>query len=71
MDLMNVGYEDVDWLHLSRYRAKWWAPVNTINYVTKFIQYVSVDKYLFRMWLPCHTTAQFRFSDSTFICMAP
>jgi hypothetical protein len=30
MDLREIGFEDVDWIHLAQYRDRWWALVNAI-----------------------------------------
>jgi hypothetical protein len=30
MDLREVGWEDVDWIHLAEDRYQWWAPVKTV-----------------------------------------
>jgi len=30
MDLKQVEWESVDWIHLPRDRDKWWALVNTV-----------------------------------------
>jgi hypothetical protein len=29
MDLKDVGWEGVDWIHLAQGRNQWWALVNT------------------------------------------
>jgi hypothetical protein len=28
MDLMEIGWEDVEWIHLAQDRDQWWAVVN-------------------------------------------
>jgi hypothetical protein len=30
MDLWEIGFEDVDWIHLALDRNRWWALVNTV-----------------------------------------
>jgi hypothetical protein len=30
MDLREIGFEDVDWIHLTRDRDRWRAVVNTV-----------------------------------------
>jgi hypothetical protein len=30
MDLREVGFGDVDWIHLAQDRDRWWALVNTV-----------------------------------------
>jgi hypothetical protein len=30
MDLREIGWEDVDWIHLAQDRDQWWAFVNTV-----------------------------------------
>jgi hypothetical protein len=30
MDLREIGFEDVDWIHLAQDRDRWRAPVNTV-----------------------------------------
>jgi hypothetical protein len=30
MDLRQVGWEDVDWMHLAEDRDQWWVLVNTV-----------------------------------------
>jgi hypothetical protein len=30
MDLMEIGWDDVDWIHLAQNRDQWRAPVNTL-----------------------------------------
>jgi hypothetical protein len=30
MDLMDIGWEGVDWMHLAEDRNQWWALVNTV-----------------------------------------
>jgi hypothetical protein len=30
MDLTEIGWEAVDWIHLDQYRDHWWALVNTV-----------------------------------------
>jgi hypothetical protein len=30
MDLGQIGFEDVDWIHLAQDRDRWWAVVNTV-----------------------------------------
>jgi hypothetical protein len=30
MDLTEIVFEDVDWMHLAQDRDKWWAVVQTI-----------------------------------------
>jgi hypothetical protein len=30
MDLREIGFEDVDWIHLAQDRDTWWALVNTV-----------------------------------------
>jgi hypothetical protein len=30
MDLREVGWEDVDWIHLTQDRNQWWALVNMV-----------------------------------------
>jgi hypothetical protein len=30
MDLREIGFGDVDWIHLAQDRDKWWAVVNTV-----------------------------------------
>jgi predicted small integral membrane protein len=30
MDLMKIGWEDVDWMHLAQDKDLWWAIVNTV-----------------------------------------
>jgi hypothetical protein len=30
MDLRELGWEGVDWMHLAQDRGQWWAVVNTI-----------------------------------------
>jgi hypothetical protein len=30
MDLREVGWEDVDWMHVAQDRDQWWALVNTV-----------------------------------------
>jgi hypothetical protein len=30
MDLREIGWEDVDWIHLTHHRDQWWAVVNTV-----------------------------------------
>jgi hypothetical protein len=30
MDLREVGWKGVDWMHLIQDRDKWWAVVNTV-----------------------------------------
>jgi hypothetical protein len=32
-DLRKIGLEPVDWIHLVRDRAQWWALVNTVMYL--------------------------------------
>jgi hypothetical protein len=30
MDLREIGWEDVEWIHLTLGRDQWWAVVNTV-----------------------------------------
>jgi hypothetical protein len=30
MDLREIGFGDVDWIHWAQDRARWWALVNTV-----------------------------------------
>jgi hypothetical protein len=30
MDLREIGFGDVDWIHLAQVRDKWWALMNTM-----------------------------------------
>jgi hypothetical protein len=30
MDLREIGFGDVDWIHLAQDRVRWWALVNTV-----------------------------------------
>jgi hypothetical protein len=30
MDLREIGWEGVDWLHVAQDRNQWWAAVNTV-----------------------------------------
>jgi ribosome biogenesis protein Nip4 len=30
MDLREIGFEDVDWIHLAQDRDRWWAVVNAV-----------------------------------------
>jgi hypothetical protein len=30
MDLRDIGFWDVDWIHLAQDRDRWWALVNTV-----------------------------------------
>jgi hypothetical protein len=30
MDLGEIGFWDVDWIHLAQDRGRWWALVNTV-----------------------------------------
>jgi hypothetical protein len=30
MDLINTGWEGVDWMHMAQVRDQWWAVVNTV-----------------------------------------
>jgi hypothetical protein len=30
MDIREIGWEDVDWIHLAQDRDQWWAVVNTV-----------------------------------------
>jgi hypothetical protein len=30
MDLREIGFGDVDWIHLAQDRDRWWAVVNTV-----------------------------------------
>jgi hypothetical protein len=30
MDLREIGFGDVDWIHLAQDRDRWWALVNTV-----------------------------------------
>jgi hypothetical protein len=30
MNLREIGWEDVDWIHLDQDRDHWWALVNTV-----------------------------------------
>jgi hypothetical protein len=30
MDLREIGFGDVDWIHWAQDRDRWWAPVNTV-----------------------------------------
>jgi hypothetical protein len=30
MDLREIGFGDVDWIHLAHDRDRWWALVNTV-----------------------------------------
>jgi hypothetical protein len=30
MDLREIGFRDVDWIHLAQDRDRWWALVNTV-----------------------------------------
>jgi hypothetical protein len=30
MDLTEIGWEGVDWIHLAEDRDRWWAVVNTV-----------------------------------------
>jgi hypothetical protein len=30
MDLREIGFGDVDWIHLAPVRDRWWALVNTV-----------------------------------------
>jgi hypothetical protein len=30
MDLREIGWEDVDWIHLAQDRDQWWALVKTV-----------------------------------------
>jgi hypothetical protein len=30
MDPREIGWEDVDWMHLAQDRDQWWAVVNTV-----------------------------------------
>jgi hypothetical protein len=31
MDLREIGFGDVDWIHLAQDRNRWWALVNTVT----------------------------------------
>jgi hypothetical protein len=33
MDLSEMGWEGVDWMHLAHDREQWWAVVNTVMYL--------------------------------------
>jgi hypothetical protein len=47
MDLREIGWERVDWIHLAQERGHWWAVVNTVmnlpvppragNFMTSFV----------------------------------
>jgi hypothetical protein len=30
MDLMEIGWEAVDWIHVAQERDQWWAVINTV-----------------------------------------
>jgi len=31
MDLMEIGWDIVDWMHMAQDRDQWWALVNTVT----------------------------------------
>jgi hypothetical protein len=33
MDLREIGWEDVDWIHVTQDRDQWWALVNMVTYL--------------------------------------
>jgi hypothetical protein len=36
MDLREIGWEGVDWIHLAQDRDRWWGVVNTVMYLQVF-----------------------------------